>query len=154
MNDDQRFAKHLSDSIADVWDVAQWLSSRGHSVTVNPTFIAPSHEEWEDYADGGDLFITQRVEVKRLSAEFTSAQDWPFKDKFIVCAKHAWDRAKPKPYAFIYLNKSKTHMAVVKGDTHKFWEVEQRTDKRYDSMTQSFYFCPLEKVVFTLFKRG
>ena len=152
-NDDRKFAKHLIESQDAVWQVARWLQSKGNAVTVNPTFITPSHDQWEDYADSGDLLITQRIEVKRLSASFTCKEDWPFKDKFIVCAKHAWDRALQKPYAFIYLNKEQTHIAVLKGDTHKSWTHSKRTDSRYENMTQEFYFCDLGLVKFMPFTR-
>ena len=79
-------------------------------------------------------------------------RSWPFGDKFIVCAKHAWDRALQKPYAFIYLSKDKTHAAILQGDTHKTWTHETRTDSRYDSMKQEFYFCDPKLVKFMPFK--
>lgn len=150
--DDRRFEKNLMDSQEAVWDVARWFQSHGKTVTVNPTFIAPSHDQWQDYADGGDLFLVQRIEVKKLGVLFTCRDDWPFGDKFIVCAKHAWDRALQKPHAFIYLNQNKTHAAIVKGETHKTWTHEKRTDKRYDRMTQEFYFCDLSHVAFMPFQ--
>ena len=149
--DDYRFKKNLMNSQEAVWDVARWLQSRGNAVTVNPTFVAPDHSQWKDYADNGDLFITQRIEVKHRGVDFTCADDWPYSD-FMVCAKHAWDRALQKPYAFIYLNKSKTHVAIVKGETHKTWTHEKRTDSRYDRMTQEFYFCDVSHVAFMPFQ--
>lgn len=158
MNQDEtngpRFIKHLEESISGVWEVAKWLHSRGHPVTVNPVFVRPSHDQWKDYTDEGDIFITQRIEVKVLSAEFTNKADWPFGGKFIVCAKHAWDRAFPKPYAFIYLNKSRSHAAILMGDTSARWYTEERTDRRYEKVKQSFYFCPLEDVKFIRFNQG
>lgn len=156
MNKDEinndRFIKHLKDSMGAVWEVAQWLQGRGHAVTVNPTFIRPSHDQWADYADNGDLFISQRIEVKVRGVEFTCREDWPHGDKFIVCAKHAWDRALQKPHAFIYLNKSRTYAAILMGDTHGEWTVEKRTDRRYQDVTQEFYFCPINLVKFIKFK--
>ena len=60
---------------------------------------------------------------------------------------HAFDRAVPKPYGYIYLNKAKTHMAMVMCQTSKKWYVEKRTDKR-TNIEQEFYLCPLDEVYF------
>ena len=143
----QWFLKELDKSAKAVWMVAHWLNSRGHNVTVNAAGRAPTHADWVDYADNGDLNISLRVEVKALTADFTSAEDWPFRGKFIVCAKHAFDRAVPKPYGYIYLNKAKTNMAMVMCQTSKKWYVEKRTDKR-TNIEQEFYLCPLDEVYF------
>ena len=41
-----------------------------------------------DFIDDGDLSVTikesKRIEIKNLSAQFTCAEDWPYKD-FMVC---------------------------------------------------------------------
>jgi len=144
-----RFLKHLDESQVGVWTVAQWLASKGYAVTVTPSSRAPTHGDWKQHADNGDLQITQRVEVKRLSREFTGRDDWPFKDKFIVCAKHAWDSAQPKPYAYVILSASMRHAGIVKGDSRDTWYVEPRTDRRYDGVRQDCYFAPLSVVAFT-----
>jgi len=94
------------------------------------------------------LFVHQRVEVKQLSANFTGAKDWPFGCKFIVCAKHAFDRARPKPYALVILSASGEHAAVVFASDARSWTVETRCDRRYESVTQEFYFSPMELVRF------
>ena len=142
------FQGHLKDSRDSVWLVARWLQERGNAVVVNPLSVAERHEDWKKHTDSGDLAITQRVEVKSLSAEFVSRETWPFGEKFIVCAKHAWDLAVPRPYSFIYVNRAKTHVALVMGTTHKRWFVEDRVDSRYDGVKQAFYFCPLDDVRF------
>ena len=120
----------------------------GYPVSIPPTFVAPSHEEREEYADDGDLYVGQRVEVKRLGVEFTGRADWPFGSKFIVCAKHSFDRAKPKPYRYYYLNKSETHAAIVMGSSHKSWYCETKKDSRYEDMVQDCYMCPMHLVKF------
>jgi hypothetical protein len=143
-----KFIGHLRESKAAVWLVAQWLNSKGYSVKVNPIREAPEHAKWEGYADDGDIEISQRVEVKRLSSEFTSAHDWPHGRHFIVCAKHSFDRAAPKPFAYVYLSKSGTSAAVVIGSTKGSWYAEKRRDQRYSDVYQTFYFCPLEHIKF------
>jgi len=149
MDDHQRFKKHLEDSKDGVWQVARWLTELGYPTQVNPTTVTPSYEERLNFVDGGDIYISQRIEVKALSASFTCADDWVFGDKFIVCAKHSFDNAKPKPFMYVYLNKERTHVAIVKSDTRSQWYVEQRKDARYDEMTQDFYFAPMTCVKFT-----
>jgi len=148
MNDNERFKKHLAKSHGPVWKVANYISSMGYPVNIPPTFVAPSHEEWKEYADDGDLYVGQRVEVKKLGVDFTGRRDWPFGSKFIVCAKHSFERAKPKPYRYYYLNKNETHAAVVMGSSHKSWYCETKKDSRYEDMVQSFYMSPMNLVKF------
>lgn len=145
-----RFIEHLDESHTAVVKVAEWLSKMGNTVQIAGLHKRKLHEDWKAYADGGDLFIQQRIEVKRRSVDFTSRKDWPYGDKFIVCAKHSFDRAKQKPYAYLILNSSMTHAAVVKvASSRKQWTVEQKTDTRYpDTYRQDFYLCPIELVRF------
>lgn len=144
----QRFLKHLAASNDGVWRVAQWLQQKGYPVTVNPMTQAKTRAEWKDHRDEGDLTVAMRVEVKHLSAQFTCMNDWPFKDKFIVCARHSYDQAKQKPYAYVCMNRDKTHAAIVPGSTRSKWYVEERQDRRYEGVTQEFYLCPLDQIEF------
>lgn len=143
-----KFIEHLDQSQDGVWHVARWLSAIGYSVQITPTTKAESHDDWKNHADAGDIQLLQRVEVKTLSIHFTGKDDWPFKEKFIVCARHAFDRSTVKPFAFVILNSAKTHAAIVKGETHPSWTVETRTDSRYENVSQEFYLCPIDKVKF------
>ena len=147
MNDDDKFKKHLAQSQGAVWKVAQYLSSKGHPITIPPTFVAPSHQEWKEYADDGDIYMGQRIEVKQRGFSFSGRGDWPY-ESFMVCAKHSFDNAKPKPHAYFILSKEGNCAAVVKGNTHKQWYSETKKDLRYDNMVQSFYMCPLNLVKF------
>jgi len=146
--DFQRFVKHLHDSREGVVSAANWLNSLGYSVTMPPSTVSDSYENRMDHVDNGDLYINMRVEVKRLGIEFTSKEDWKFGDKFIVCAKHSFDNAKPKPYAYIIQSLDLTHIAVVNSSTCKQWYSEKRKDSRYEDMTQNFYLCPIDLVRF------
>ena len=148
--DHLKFLGHLDESEKAVWLVAQMLSKRGHKVSVPVTTKAETYGEWKDHADDGDLFIERpalRVEVKRRGCDFTDAGDWPYPD-FMVCAQHSWDRASPKPYLYIILSKSGTHAASVFGSSSSSWNVEKRTDSRYENVRQPLYFCPMDKVSF------
>jgi hypothetical protein len=147
MNDDDKFKKHLAQSQGAVWKVAQYLSSKGHPITIPPTFVAPSHQEWKEYADDGDIYMGQRIEVKQRGFSFSGRGEWPY-ESFMVCAKHSFDRAKPKPYRYYYLNKSETHAAIVMGSSHKSWYCETKKDSRYEDMVQDCYMCPMHLVKF------
>lgn len=143
-----RFLSHLQESDRSVWLVAKMLRERGHTVIVPSSSKAAKHEDWQAHADDGDLYITQRIEVKRLGVTFSGAADWPFGKKFIVCARHAFDRANPKPYAFVILSSDAARGAVVFSSDSKSWYVEERTDSRYEDVRQQFYFSPMESVRF------
>lgn len=142
-----RFLEHLQSSDEAVWHVAKWLSSRGYSVSVPSSTKAKERGQWKQHADNGDLFIVQRVEVKRLRIDFTSRDDWPFSE-FIVCARHAFDNANPKPYFYVILSHSMKHAALVKADSHRRWYTAVRTDSRYEGIAQEFYFARLDDVAF------
>jgi hypothetical protein len=118
-------------------------------VTVPPTTVASSYEDRLNHVDGGDLFIQQRIEVKVRNLDFTSRDDFPFKDGMLVCAKHSYDNASPKPYAYIYLNKAMTHVALIMSSTAKHWTVKDVKDSRYVESNQLTYECPLEWVTFS-----
>jgi len=143
----KRFLSHLRDSTDGVFSVAKWLNRFGYEVVVKPTREAPRHEDWESYADGGDIYITQRIEVKRLGVNFTD-NTWPFGDKFIVCAKHSFDRSVPRPFAYVITSSDQRYAAVVKSETSGQWKVDKRNDSRYEGVSQEFYFAPMDCVHF------
>ena len=151
-NNLNKFLSHLDNSTAGVFTAALYFYQKGLDVRIGGLRKCTSHQNYMDFVDDGDLFVynqgeSNRIEVKNLSAQFTCAEDWCFKD-FIVCAKKAYDNATPKPYAYMIFNKGRTHMAIVKGDTHKHWKTVSRTDRRYDNYTQDFYICDLEHIQF------
>jgi len=144
----KRFLKHLKESEPTRWMVARWLTSRGYSVQLQGMKEAPTAERWKEFADEGDLYVTMRVETKQLTCDFTCREDWPFRKDFIVCARHSFDLAQPKPYAYVILNRAGTHAAFVLTSGWKQWRVGTRTDSRYEKVAQEFYFAPLESIVF------
>lgn len=141
----ERFLAGLERSEESVWLIARWLQSRGNHVKVNAASKADKPENWKSYSDHGDLEISQRIEVKQLTYDFTSAADWPFGREFIVCAKHSYDRSIPKPYAYIHVNPKGTHAAITLGQTAKHWTVKSVNDTRFDRI-QDCYLCPLEHI--------
>jgi hypothetical protein len=152
--DHKRFLNFLEKSQEGVWIIAQWLNNFGHVVTVNPIKRSKHYKDWKENVDDGDMYISKngeplkRVEVKNLGASFTCAEDWPYKEQFMVCAQYSYDYANPKPFIYIYLNKERTHVAIIKTETKKHWVVKSYTDKRYQDVKQNFYICPIEYVKF------
>jgi|TARA_R110002020_G_scaffold120147_1_gene273837 hypothetical protein len=146
----KKFLSHLNNSTEAVFITALYLHNKGLDVRINAMKKAKSHKDWKNFKDDGDMYIykgdkSYRIEVKGLSCDFTNASDWAFKD-FIVCAKHSYDNSTPKPYAYMILNKDKTHMGIVNTRTYLDWGVVSRKDSRYKDVTQEFYTCPLNKI--------
>lgn len=146
--DHSRFVDHLNQSRHGVWLVADWLNRKGMDVTITANSVSKGYEDRMDHVDSGDLYINQRVEVKSLSAEFTGKDNWPFGKELIVCAKHSYDNATPKPYMYMLLSKDKTHAIIIMGRNHKKWTVKKYKDKRYENMEQDFYISSVDDVDF------
>ena len=149
-DDHARFIKHLDESSKAVFVVAYYLHELGMDLRIDAIRRCASHAEWKKFKDDGDLFILRdgnelRIEVKGSSRSFTKASDWMF-PSFFVCAKHSYDLAEKKPYAYFILNAERTHAAIVNTDTHSKWEVVTKKDYRYENMVQQFYTCPIELV--------
>lgn len=144
----RRFLQHLRGSEAARWQVAHWLTGRGYTVQLQGMKEAPTANQWLEYTDIGDIHVSMRVEAKQLTRDFTCREDWPFGKNFIVCGKNSFDRAQPKPFAFVILNPAGTHAAFVLASGWKQWRVESRRDSRYNGVEQEYYFAPLDSVVF------
>lgn len=151
--DDPTFAADLKSSDAAVIRVALWLRRcYSNHVHLPPLRVRPTVEEMAEYGDGGDLFISKdgvswkRIEVAVRALAFTSAKDFPYRS-IIVDAAHRWDRADPKPYAYIRLNKAVTHAAIISAATAEHWKRTTRRDagKQRD---RTFLECPIEHVQF------
>ncbi len=142
--DHERFLADLEKSDQAVWLIAKWIHDRGNNVKVNVAPKADKPDNWKNYADHGDLELCYRIEVKGLNYDFTGRADWPHL-AYIVCSKHSFDRAVPKPYAYIHVNPAGTHAGVVMAATAKHWSVKEIKDSRYNRV-QACYLCPLEHV--------
>lgn len=128
----ERFQALLGASEDSVWDVMRWLTEKGFSVRKEPTKVAPTVEERETYKDDADFEVCLPIEVKALSADFTCRRDWPFGNKFIVDSKNTFDEKLRKPWQYIYVNKAKTHYAVLNvRETMCHWYTEEKTCGNY-----------------------
>lgn len=119
MSDHDTFLGHLRESHKTVWLVARWLWAMGCNVYISKVREAKRHAEWKQFADDGDLYVfsdsgsRRRIEVKGSGADFTGPHDYPYHD-MLVCAKHSYDNADPKPYAYVIVNKARTHAGIIK----------------------------------------
>ena len=141
----ERFWKHLDASQEAVMTVAEWLRGMGFPVRINPTTKLATKQERLNLVDLGDLEIGQRIEVKRRGVQFTGRQDWPYED-FSICAVHAWDKARPKPHAFVILSQDMATAGICYGRDAGQWTKAVRPDRRYDNYRQEFYSSPLDLV--------
>ncbi len=143
------FLRGLKDSQQAVWVMASWLSEQGFSVRIPHGVVpTPTHADWRDYSDQGDLELGLRIEVKRLTCEFTCADDWPFPSvdaaskNFIVCSRHSWDMANPRPSRFYYLNRAMTHAAIIRpASSSERWRVETIKAGNHGDKLEEFYVC-------------
>ena len=131
-----KFLERFVGSHSAVEHSAEWLKSLGcKNITIPKPKLAPSHAQWKQYADKGDLFVGKtRIEVKGLLKKrywFTRNYEYPY-DNWIICAKHSYDRAIQKPYAYLIWNYKRTHVGIVKVNTLKQWKVTKIKDPNYD----------------------
>lgn len=146
--DDPTFVDDLRRSQDSVDVAAKWLRSQGYPLVVRPTFVRPTSDQMAEFSDSGDLEIMQRVEVKqRVDIDFTSADDFPYQT-VIVDACHCYDKARPKPYAYIIFNSQLTHAMVVNvRETIGAWSRTVKLDRK-KNRRRKFYECPVSEARF------
>lgn len=145
--DDPNFVNDLKESCRHVAKVAEWLRSTGKTVKVNPIHIRDNVRNMSQFADGGDIEVDgKRVEVKQRRVRFFSKESFPY-ETIIVDAAHIWDRANPKPVAYILTNLEVTACLIVKSSTFEFWTRSKKWD-RFKNRDRFFYECPIEHTSF------
>ncbi len=149
MSNLKKFQSHLQESRGPVWRVAESLFEQGFSPTVNYSQTLPEGAPWKLYVDNGDITIDLKIEVKhRKKISWTCLEDFPYESLF-VCAKASYQRAFPKPYAYIYLDDDMSHCAIVYNGTHPEWDEIQVPDERYgENYIQTAYTIKKEYAVF------
>lgn len=140
------------------WRIARWFSNEGHAVWVPPNGLHHYEGHMDriyQNSDDGDIHITQRVEVRQITAPFTCREDWPFKD-FIVATRYEFDRAitkPPRPVAYMVVNPEVTHMAYVLTMTRQHWHIETRNSRPLiDIGPREYYITTLDHVRFVSLK--
>ena len=146
---DDIFTQRFKKSIETVKMTAAWLKSRGYKdVKVVESRIAPSYSQWRKYVDNGDIYVGKhRVEVKGLGHKykFTKSSEYPW-DNVIVCAKHSFDMATPKPVVYLLWNNARTHVGCIPTSTYNDWKVKTIKDPNYPR-NQDFYVTGKENMI-------
>lgn len=143
---DPTFVADLLASQTSVRLVEAWLRERGFSVHPQRVRVRPDVRDRMAYSDAGDIVYEERLEVKhRQNIDFTCAQDYPYRDGVFVDVCHSWDRAHPKPIAYVICNRKLSHAAIVRRDSAKSWRRVRKVDK---GRAREFYVAPLECVTF------
>jgi hypothetical protein len=145
--DDPTFAQDLEKSAVTVSIAARWLESKGYRVTIKPTLLRPDVHQMSRYSDNGDLEIIQRVEVKhRPNINFYDLGSFPYETAIVdVC--HTWDKARPKPYAYLIFNADRTGFLIITRHSFKYWRKVEKFDRKKNRSRQ-FYVCPIEHCQF------
>jgi len=147
MKTDSQFIAALSESQAHVAGVAAWLQGVGCDVLIRPTLIRPDFESRNEYIDGGDIEIRQRIEVKHRSIEFTSREDYPY-PTVIVDEQFKIDRIpRARLWGYVILNESGTHACCIRSATKEQWSTVRRFDRK-DGQERAFYVCPKDACSF------
>jgi hypothetical protein len=148
---DPTFVADLMESQESVQLVADWLRGSGYRVWMPELRIRPDAAVRSAYSDHGDLLIAERVEVKRRpDLSFTCAADYPYRGGIIVDVCHSWDKASPRPLAYVILDNDASHAAIVPRHTASQWQRVRRFD-RERGREREFYICPLVHVSFIRF---
>lgn len=144
----EKFKAALEESTNAVWLAARILSGKGFHVRINASRVAPTHDVRHEYGDDGDLEISQKVEVKRISRNFTGSNDWPFGDEVIVDGKNNFDKKFPAPAYYICFSKDLEHYLVIDvNKTRSSWYATEKRNPMTGDM-QEFLCVPKAKCVF------
>ena len=143
------FTKRFKASRPSVFKVAEYLNrEKNCSVYIPKMELAPNKTLAALYRDDGDIIVNDKhvIEVKGKSVLFSSAEDWPFKERDIIVANVA-SADRHAVFAFFIVNQHMTHAAMIRGDTKDRWKKEIMPDKRRGTWEEK-YLCPIDLVEF------
>lgn len=148
---DPHFVKDLKKSDLHVKKVIKWLKEKGFDAKRKPHGVREKIEDMSKFSDDGDIEVTvdgkkERFEAKQRFLKFSSKKTFPYKT-LIVDTAHTWDRANPKPKAYVITNDICSCCFVVKTETFKYWIKKRRWDSKKKRM-RTFYECPIEHAKF------
>jgi hypothetical protein len=159
MTDDDHhkiFLKRLEGSRTAVWVAAAWLHKRGWSVAIPAIQHGPKRSDWKKFSDNGDILAwspgskeRHRFEVKGIGFPFTCRKDWPFRDKYLICSKHSFDKVDPKPTMYINVAPDFVHLGLVSGASCNAWHFSEWADKEHPGINTEKYWCDTDLVTFT-----
>lgn len=142
-----QFLNRLRRSYGAVELAAVWLRHAGYDVLLKSNRESQRYEDWQAYADDGDLEIFKDgvracVEVKhRPDMRFQSLGDFDF-PTVIVDAEYKYNGKDPKPKFYMIFNHDLTGFIYVPTRTDSEWTVQRTLDKTLNEY-RNFYYCPL-----------
>jgi hypothetical protein len=151
-NSRETFFRRLDASRKSTFLVAGYLHKAGYNINIPAFDYNEDNGPWEDHVDDGDLYIWRkgedqhRIDVKHISIDFTTRDSYKFNYVFVADIR-AVHRADPFPLAYIVVNKSCTHIAIIWGKTKKFWtphDVYASNTKKMITVMR----CPVEHADF------
>ena len=151
-NSHQEFLSRLDASRKSTFLVAEYLHRSGYNVYIPAFDYRDQDTNWEDHVDDGDIYIwrerddMKRIDVKHISRDFTSRDDFEFSHVFVADIR-AILRADPFPLAYVVVNKTCTHIAIIWGKTKKHWEKHDVYASNTNKMITVMR-CPVEHVDF------
>jgi|SRR6188768_3248154 len=150
----REFQQRLVLSAPAVFAVGLLHHYRGESVVIPGLQIAPTADEHRNYVDGGDLFVVsemkrRRIEVKRLSCNFTGPDDWPYGAEMFIGPVAQTDRLDARGAAEAYYSVSNDYAAVglIKPASKPKW-YRKHVPNRLTGNVVEVYACPLGEVTF------
>ena len=155
-NSRQEFLSRLDASRKSTFLVAEYLHRSGYNINVPAFDYRDKNTNWKDHVDDGDLYIWKehekphRIDVKHVSMRFTTRENFRLSHIFVADIR-AVERANPFPLAYITVNKSCTHMAIIWGKTKRHWEPYEVYASNTDKMITVMR-CPIEYVDFRSLK--
>jgi hypothetical protein len=138
-----------------VWAVAFYLWHKQDSIVIPAMTKAPRHADYRQHQDNGDIYLVgrpggkpeMRVEVKRISKNFSGPKDWPYGNKFIVCPVSRFDNVRPTPGVVIIVSNDLCNLGIVWAGTKEHWWVAPCPDKkRPDDKPKPTYYTHPKRV--------
>jgi len=143
------FNERLDDSHPAVERIADWMSSLGKPVKIQPTKKADNFLDAQRLRDDGDIKILstgEMIEVKHQTTVWTDEKSYPY-SSIIVSNKNSVDKNRGNVVVYIILNKDMTHAAMVPFATSEHWFLKKKKPGN-TGVYEMFYLCPLEYVQF------
>jgi hypothetical protein len=148
------FAEKLHKShIAVITVVDRLISPNGWDVFLPGRKIAKDREHYKDAVDKGDFLFKylgkwRRAEVKQTGCHFTSIDDWKY-PTFFICSTHSYDLAIRKPYVYIFINPSLTHIGVLDvSRTRHTWKIAKNVKTKGRAEVQDVYYTTKDQIDF------
>ena len=123
---------------------AHVLATKGYTVQIPATRVAPSGSEAAAYVDDGDLFALVPLGVKQCGFNFTSAVDYPH-PAVLVCSVEQHDRPAVPPRMYYRCSADLQHVIEIPVASFEEWSTRTIENTSYPGgpVSEICYFAPL-----------